>query len=576
MDKAKFRHWIFPILFMLFAAWTAIGAFPLVNYEGDSNNVEGGSAYLAATGEISREWSYSYHDQPLVYWTLAGISRVTGFGVDAIYCMLSWLSMLWLGWLSVITLRRITGIPRCILLMAWWLLPESFACGMYANSTVVAMPIFMSGIWLILRKKYLYATLLLCLAPLFRIDVVCVYPVVFPLMCFTGTHWRKCLGISVIMAVAVVIAAIAGVQLLGGDIFVNLHEYGRWNEIIKPHLIAKAIIGCYNLPGMLLVIFGVIMLIRNRKYLLLSILILPMICDHLVFFRMGCAAKHFLYALPFAAGLCAYTLQCIIKSIRERKTIAIAIMALLCIYETCYVVMLRSFSNIYEEMLPDEKKRIPRLNLFKLHFRDSKIYAGIGGGAWFSTEDEIMLTSGYAVYPFAIHNLKRQLAERMNSIFTYLDGTGEDYIAYSFTYDSRCTLIMHLFENGWIISPGHINPEKFSDVLNPDDNYAILEMQDSDGRRVSVRDYGSIPPPKIMIDQKVPVKKNFIRNFILKLKSDGRPVYIICPGYLSFAYQHYIDPLEEEQLLIRKAQGVWLVNTEDTNPNLPSTKSQTH
>lgn len=128
MEKGiKSLKWLYPALFLLFVAWTAVGAFPLVNYEGDSNAVLGNITTTLAGGEFAPDHYYAYDDQPLTYWLIAAVDRITPLGPEESYCLICWLAMVWLAWLTVSIVHRLTGLSRCVILLAWWLMPESYA-----------------------------------------------------------------------------------------------------------------------------------------------------------------------------------------------------------------------------------------------------------------------------------------------------------------------------------------------------------------------------------------------------------------------------------------------------------------
>ena len=114
----KSLKWLYPALFLLFVAWTAVGAFPLVNYEGDSNAVLGNITTTLAGGEFAPDHYYAYDDQPLTYWLIAAVDRITPLGPEESYCLICWLAMVWLAWVPVRIVHRLTGLSRCVILLA--------------------------------------------------------------------------------------------------------------------------------------------------------------------------------------------------------------------------------------------------------------------------------------------------------------------------------------------------------------------------------------------------------------------------------------------------------------------------
>lgn len=214
LEKQKYGKWIFPVLFMLYVAWTAVGAFPLLNYESDSGNLISGVAFMRATGHVSDLWDYCYDNQPLTYWVIIAVTWLTHLGAEASYCLISWLASIALAWFAVNLIHEVCGVSRSVALFAWVLMPESYACGMYANSGVLAVMAATGGMWLLWRKKYIWATVVLCVAPLLRLDVVCIYPVVFPMLWLQGMGWKKSAVWSALLALIVIAAIVTGLIAL--------------------------------------------------------------------------------------------------------------------------------------------------------------------------------------------------------------------------------------------------------------------------------------------------------------------------------------------------------------------------
>lgn len=556
MEKGiKSLKWLYPVLFLLFVAWTAVGAFPLVNYEGDSNAVLGNLTTLLAGGEFSPESYYAYDDQPLTYWLIAAVDRITPLGPEESYCLICWLAMVWLAWLTVSIVHCLTGLSRCVILLAWWLMPESYACGMYANSAVAATAVAMAGIWLLTRRRYVLGATVLCIAPLLRMDIMCIYPVVFPLFCFLGMNWRRSLGVAALMAVAVAAVATVGLWLMGGNILNNFGTYTFWNGLIEPVDRVKAIIGCYSIPGMLIIVAGLVMLFRRKEWLLAAVLLLPVVTEHLVYIKMGCAGKHFLYALPFAAAMASYAVAGIAEGVRRRRPAQMAIAVVVFLFETCYVVVPVWKTNLYEELLPQDEKRVPRLRLFSFRIAGYEAQAGIGGGLWFGTADEIMLMSGNAVYPFAIHNLKAQFKDQEDEMLRFLEGK-TDYVAVTVIYESYNRFIIALYNRGWRISSEQTELAKVPGIWPVNYTMQIMDMTDGKGHVITVMQWGTITP-HTPVGEPVKTEDNKITVFLNGLRSDGRPVYYIMPGYTAFVWDKYHENLEVEHFLIPRAPAVW-------------------
>lgn len=555
------RKWLYPILFVLYVAWTVPGAFPPINYESDASNVLGGAAYIVANGEAGSIWDYNYEEQTLSYWLLAGISKLTGIGVETSYCLLSWFAMILLTGLAVGIINRVTGLSRCIILLSWWLLPESYACGMYGNTAVLATTVMMAGLWCITKRKLIAGTVLLCVAPLLRIDVVCVYPVVFPLMRFLGMKWHKSLGISALMAVAVAVTGVVGVWIFGDNLFKLLDAYGFWNRNIVAVERVKAIVGCYSIVGIIYILAGVAIMVRQKKYLTLAVLAVPIIADHLVFMKMGCASKHFLYALPFAAGIAAYPTQWMVSGIRRTRPVAIGALGMLLAFETCYAVVYSPRFNLYTEKyndsLPEDEKMMPRLEICTFNISQFNVRIGIGIGFCFNTADEIMFLSGNAFYSMTLHNLKTEYGRRNKAAMDFIDRQ-RNYVAVTLQYADHPLLPVRLLEQGWRVSG---NPSKIMLPLKKclEPHYTkSADMTDAKENKISLL---HLDPSVLEKTDNTDwtIRHNIMVNLVTNLPRDSRPSYIIIPGYEAYLISEDMRLLEEEGLVRRKAPWVWQI-----------------
>ena len=176
------------IVLALFALWMCLGIFPLVCYEADSMEVIYGCDLLNSQGwSLPPIHSYEYRMQPLIYITVVAIKKcVPALTCEQIYCLVTAISSFIFLIGSVEFVRYITRRGRLKILIAAILLPEMYAIAMYPNSAIPAAACFIWAFICLIQRNYLVAAFLMCLAPLFRVDVVTVYPAIFPLFIHQG------------------------------------------------------------------------------------------------------------------------------------------------------------------------------------------------------------------------------------------------------------------------------------------------------------------------------------------------------------------------------------------------------
>lgn len=171
----------YPIVLVLFFIWICIGIFPLTCYESDSMHVIAGCNIMYNQGlTFPPVYSYLYEMQPLVTYTVVGFKYVFPFlTCEQIYCLLSAICGALFIVESVNFVYRITSFRKIFILLSLFLIPESFAISMYPNSAIFAAVFFVCALNRLLDGKFYVAMVLMVIAPLYRIDILIVYPVVF-------------------------------------------------------------------------------------------------------------------------------------------------------------------------------------------------------------------------------------------------------------------------------------------------------------------------------------------------------------------------------------------------------------
>lgn len=476
----------FAVFFILFILWQIPGIFPLISYEGDGTSVSFGCEYA-----FSRGWGaigdrgYGFWMQPLLYWFVSIFKHLlSSFSCEAIYCLLSAACAVSVQYLSIIFASRLSGFRPLTVLAALAFIPESFMLSMYPNSTAVAMLPLLGAFLLLARGGGLrisLALLLLLLAPLIRLDVVIVYPLILPLFIWGGMPWRKALIFSACFAL-ITIAAISGLyRLLGGDILYTLNEFGTWQSKVNWYSNLLAIAGFYGIGGFLLLIVGFCRLIKDRRYFLLLIIAGAMLLVHIVNFRFGNASKHYALLLPFIAAAAAIGVR-YVTSCRRRPFFA----ALITVCVLWLFTGVRLTSGIYS--VPN--RYVPTVARAAI----GPVEITIGGGQAFRTGDEAILLSGEAFYPLYISRLKAEYERRLQLLSesnTFL--SDKTVVVHGWEEMSRvlmlcargeCMGLERVFDNdlNYVMGSGmNSNPEAAAEYLratyNIDGTHVILSTE---------------------------------------------------------------------------------------------------
>lgn len=419
----------YAVALLLLYLWMALGIFPLYNaFEGDSMRIAAGAATLSHQGfSIPPLLSYQYGMQPAIIYVIAFIHRCfPAMSTYAIYSLLSALAALALIPLCVELIHRLARVGRDVALLAVALLPESYAIATYPNSAIFAEVMALAAFLAIAKGARWWCYLpWLCVAPLFRIDIIIVYPVVLFLFRQQPQTWRRSLLMSVLTGVAVLVFIVGSYWLLQANPFTVLSRVDNATSSSGDTvLLILSIYTFYNVVNLLLAPAGAWLIAKRRDYTLLLTALVPTLLIHYMYRNNSFAAKHFLYILPFIALMTSQALSALISARRRRRWLVTALAVLLALY---YVVSIRfdipgkpwrnaptSFSQQALHIPLAEENSTP------YHLR-----LGIGGGIGVATADELMLLSGGLFYTDYLHRVKSRDAAHASAIHDFFSQTGE-------------------------------------------------------------------------------------------------------------------------------------------------------
>ena len=420
MSKFINQHSYF-ILFALFALWMLVGIFPLVCYEGDSLEVIFGCEIMHQDG-----WSfppikgYEYRMQPLTYITVVAIRNILPFFTcQQIYCLVTALSSFVFLIGCIEFARHITHEKRIRILLAAMMLPEIYAIAMYPNSAIPAAALFVWALICICHRRYLVATILMCIAPLFRVDVVIVYPAIFPLFMHEGKTFGKSIIYSAIYALTVIVVCLFFFWLLNARVLTSLNSYDHWNRTIPTSQVLITIFAYYSLAYIILLPLGLCLLIKNKFWKELLLVLLPIVILHYVYRQMGCAAKHYLYISPFVIIAGVRALSWIISVVYEKPILKWISIALVVLFNTISVRIIPPSRPWFEKGLVYNAALIAPIG--STYISSTKVSLGVGAGQYVPTLDEKMIGSGHLFYPLYIHEVKKDMQTSYAKLKTTLE-----------------------------------------------------------------------------------------------------------------------------------------------------------
>ena len=417
------------------------------------------------------------------------------------------------------------------MLLALALLPEMYAAGMYPNSTIPAAASFVWALCFIWNRKYIPGLLLMVIAPLFRVDVVIVYPAILPLFWLRGESFKKSFLFSAAFALSIIALLTLCFWLLHANPLKSIGGYQSWSAIVSRLEVILAILGYYSIVYLILLPLGVAFAVRNQVFKHLFLCLLPICLLHFVYRSMGCASKHYLYISPFVILLGTIAIEGISRRSRLVKSVALVTL----IFVSCF-----SVARINTQDL-SLNYRLPVRYAFKEIRRGNFTWSfGLGAGQHIVTRDEHMLATGNLLYPFYIHYFKKEMLQQMEAQLNYLQAQRGGCTLYAAdNYTDNLALPLYFIEKGYTISNGTWSSETTTGI----ETYDLHK----DERRVHV--------VLVHVAEHIVITPYMLRSIFIENKQSHTPVYITAGTYETAAL--YDEIVKTNPKLKKVATGLY-------------------
>ncbi|MBQ8990135.1 MAG: DUF2029 domain-containing protein [Prevotella sp.] len=411
----------YPILLTLFILWMFYGIFPLRAYETDGQEIILGCDIMYREGwSFPPIYSYEYRMQPLITIMIVSLKHLMPFFTcEQIYCVMTVVASLIFLFGSMAFIQHVTQASKTRILIATMLLPEIYAIAMYPNSAIPAAACFIWALIMISKERYALSGLLLCLAVLFRLDIVIVFPTVLPMLVFEGKSFKKALGVSAVYAGVVVVIGLFFFWLMGAQALGTYGAYQKWNFIITSTERILSITGFYSLAYFLLMPVGLGVIIAKKLWKTLFLILVPVILLHSVYVLFGNASKHFLYNAPFVIIAGVYALQRLEQWLSRWPVLKWFVLLGFILFMTVSVRK-SNLSLPWFNVNPLSKVGIVK-PLYYTERGGTSYELGIGAGFQLVTNDENMLLTGHVFYPWYIRSIKEIIGDWRQQQKTVLD-----------------------------------------------------------------------------------------------------------------------------------------------------------
>lgn len=444
------------VILLLLFGWWLIGFFPVINFESDSINLITGCELMWKNGiEIPPSFSYAWDMQPLVYFVIVFIKHIVPFFTcEQIYCTLTFLCTI--GYLFLISsfVSKLLKIRWEYIMIILFLFPESYAIASYPNTAVFAAFSSLLGFYFITYYKSwnVYSVILLILAPLFRVDILMIYPVVFPLL-LLKEPWTKSLLYSALYAITTVISIGFLFWMLSAD---PLSTFSSFNNFVENRIYSDKFIFVnltfYSFFSFILIGIGTIKLIKEKQLKYLFVIFVPVLLTYYVQKDFGNATKHLLYILPFVVILASYAIYSLKYFTKKQYIYIIAPLAFIFVLYNLVSISLFPVSKpwIAKTYAVQHPYPVWELTSFSLP-NQAECSFGIGIGQIIPTADELIPLTGSFFTPFYWKHVKNnEKSERAEVVQIINDKSVNEIV--TITYGAVSFMTHYLVMDGYTIA----------------------------------------------------------------------------------------------------------------------------
>lgn len=409
---------ILRLLIILVLLWLSIGYFPIMSYEGDSALVSAGCERLYANGlKLPPDYFYQWNMQPLTGLLVVGVKHILfQFTCEQIYYALTVMCSVLFLFVSPFFVSKLIKTRWEYIFFILLLFPESYAIGSYANTAIFALLFFLLGLLFILKRTFnFYSTVLLGIAPLFRVDILVIYPVILFLI-WNNNTFKKSLYYTSLYAFFILTISIFGFWLLKAN---PLETLSNFNLVMSGNSATSNIFfekyfkvnsTFYPVAVLVMIILGIYNLYKKKEFKLLIISLLSTITLNIIYRNGFASLKHISYEIPFLSIILVYSVSLIKRQLIEKKYFLFVSIIILLFMQ--FFIGIRFYPISKPWTSTPYSQQYSRPSIAKIFSYSIKSLGGfeivLGAGSVIPTYDENVLISGYFFAPFYWNSIKQQ------------------------------------------------------------------------------------------------------------------------------------------------------------------------
>ncbi len=444
------------------AAYVLIGAVPVSPVESDALAMANCVENRIKTGHDISGLTYRRDAQPLTYTLTRIVAQATGQSAHAVLSILSVFACLIFLATTAILVSRAEGMPASSAgLLLLLLFPETWTCGYFGNSSILAAALGFSGLTLLVPRRgaseprlhLIAGAVLLALGAAMRLDLLLLLPSAAVLLwhpprrssirrlSIFGAAVASGLSLMLVITSASPVAALASA--------VEHFSRARWLHAANPLSIVTGTFVISHISVFTLAVVGLIAAaipsLARRDSLFLGIFIVAGAAPVWIFYTPYLTSpKYLLYTTPFACIAAARGWRILRSKISLPTTT----------FTMCLLIGAQAILGIRFAHHPCSVPTTSLPTLAKLFESPQSTYIGplslvIGAGSGTETDDGPRFLTGYAFAPVAWSLERKRLDRSFRELRNYLSTATHAHTMVSISWDAYQVLHLALLDSGY-------------------------------------------------------------------------------------------------------------------------------
>lgn len=451
----------------------SIGIFPISCFETDSVAISNACQHIIDTDVFS--WNYLGHSfdmQSGTYFLIVLLSKIFNASTFFVYSIISSISAIFFFSFIVLFVRKLLGYNTLVIISVLLLFQEISSIAYYPNSTSLAAAFWMLGFLFLMKETrilwVILAGFVLSISAWLRVDILFVFPSVFPLLYISTKSLKKAFLLSITLMLIIIPSLLFLMYMSNADIngFLGYSKnhgtlFGMSNKlgVFDLHLI-RAHISSYTLLIFILFLTGVFYLFKNKKWALLILVLMGVSFFYILGINNTVAPKHLIPYTPFWLITVLYGLMNLLKNERNKILIIVSLLFLFLIqYIIGYKVDISSipYANKEYALLNPVPSYLKLFETGQVNRKILNLEVRIGAGTKIPSSDEILLSSGIIFNPISWAKMKEKTLHTTTKLANYIDTCKSTDILVMVTDGSSQVVVHTLFDKKYLWKKDTIN-----------------------------------------------------------------------------------------------------------------------